>query len=306
MQPGAVALGHFLRALRNRRQPQEVGLSRHVGDGAFRRVPGLRRQEVADLAGVSLDYYTRIEQGRAGGVSAAVLAALARALQISAEESAHLRRLAASSNSARSTPPQSHAALRPSLLSLAERFTVPTSVVTPALDVVSANLTWRLLATPPGQALVGDFNIARWYFLDPYARQIVVKWRESAGAAVAGLRVQTARHPGDERVQQVVHELLAASEDFRQLWAAAEITGVAHGRRQLAHPTAGHYTFDYETLQTPGEEGLLITVHTPVPGTGSEQVLDRLLAAHTRHTGAPAAPGDDDEQQVSAAEPVAG
>lgn len=285
---GGAGLGAFLRALRNRRRPEDVGWPVHAGpagpggSGASRRVPGLRRQEVADLAGVSLDYYTRIEQGRVGEVSPAVLTALGRALRATPEESAHLHRLAASPARRRSSRAQAPA--RPSLLALADSFAVPAAVLTPSLDVVAANLVWRLLITPPGQSLTRDRNLVRDHFLEPYARVLVADWSLGARAGVAGLRVQAALHPHDERVQQLVQELLDRSEEFRRLWSMPDVDGSTHGRHRLLHPRAGQYTYDYETLQPPGDEGLIVTLFSPVPGTGSQEVLDTLLAEHHRGT----------------------
>ncbi|WP_049821309.1 helix-turn-helix transcriptional regulator [Kineococcus radiotolerans] len=286
---GGAALGMFLRALRNRCQPQEVGLSGRAGpaglsgSGAYRRVPGLRRQEVADLAGVSLDYYTRIEQGRCGEVSGAVLTSLARALRATVEETAHLHRLAAPPSHRRHAP--APAPLRPSLLALADAFAVPAVVIGPSLDVVSANLLWRLLVTPPGEPLVRSVNLATHHFLDPHAHVLFPDWHEAADATVARLRVQAALHPDDERVQQVVRELSGASPDFRRRWSVPQVRGAAHGRGRVVHPRAGTYTFDYETLQTPGGEGLVVASYSPVPGTGAQDVLDALVAGHRRDLG---------------------
>ena len=274
---GPVALGDFLRAMRNHRQPHEVGLAGHHGN---RRVPGLRRQEVADLADVSLDYYTRIEQGRVGEVSGAVLAALGRALRLTAEESTHLRRLA--SPATRPHRLQAHPPLRPQLVALADAFAVPASVVTPGFDVVAANLPWRLLTTPAGRPPAAGDNLARRHFLDPSARRLRPEWESDAVTVVAGLRVQAARHPGDQRIEQLVRELGAASADFRRLWAVPVITGSTHGRSRILHPRAGEYRFDYETLETPGAEGLIVTTYCPTPGSGAREVLDRLLAEHHR------------------------
>ena len=281
---GSAGLGAFLRALRNRRRPEDVGWPAHAGpagpggSGALRRVPGLRRQEVADLAGVSLDYYTRIEQGRVGEVSPAVLRGLARALKATPEESAHLHRLAAPP--ARHGASRAQAPVRASLLALADSFAVPVTIVTPSLDVIGANLMWRLLVTPVGQSLTQDRNLVLDHFLDPYARVLVPEWSQGAQTAVAGLRVQAALHPHDQRVQHVVQHLLSASEDFRRLWSVPEVSGSTYGRSRLVHPRAGQYTYDYETLQPPGDEGLIITLYSPVPGTGSQGVLDALLAEH--------------------------
>ena len=286
---GSAGLGAFLRALRNRRRPEDIGWPTHAGpaglggSGAYRRVPGLRRQEVADLAGVSLDYYTRIEQGRVGEVSPAVLGGLARALKATPEEAAHLHRLAA-------PPPRREASrvespLRASLVALADSFAVPVTIVTPSLDVIGANLLWRLLVTPAGQSLTQDRNLALDHFLDPCTRTSVPEWSHGAQTVVAGLRVQAALHPHDQRIQDVVQDLLSASEDFRRLWSVPEISGSTHGRSRLMHPRAGQYTYDYETLQPPGDDGFIITLYSPVPGTGSQDVLDTLLAEHRQGIG---------------------
>ncbi|WP_432487738.1 helix-turn-helix domain-containing protein [Kineococcus sp. SYSU DK018] len=275
----AVVLGDFLRAVRNHRRPQDVGLP---APASARRVPGLRRQEVADLADVSLDYYTRIEQGRVGEVSGAVLNSLSRALHLRPEEDEHLRRLAAprSPRGARRQP-RASAAVRAGLLALVEDHPAPAFLANPCLDVVAANLPWRVLATPPGRSVATIDNLVRWHFLDPYARELLIDWEEGAARTVAGLHVQSSLHPGDERVQELVAELLPASDEFRRMWAVPQVRGTAHGRERMRHPWAGEFAFDYESLQPPGDE-LVLAVFSPVAGTGSREVLDRLLAEHRR------------------------
>ncbi|GAB7192125.1 helix-turn-helix transcriptional regulator [Kineococcus sp. NUM-3379] len=272
--PGAVApptLGDFLRAMRSRLRPRDVGLPASLG---HRRVPGLRRQEVADLAGVSLDYYTRIEQGRVGEVSGAVLNAVGDALRLSPEEAALLHRLAAPS---RSVPrPRTGGTLRPGTAAMLASLTVPAAVVDHRMDVVAANLPFRLLVARPGGAPEAMDNLVRWFFLDPWARDLLPAWGESAGAAVAGLRLNWIRNPGDPGLDALVAELSARSTEFSRTWAVPDVTVAPHGRLTVEHPWAGTCWLDHHVLTLPGE-GMFLTLQTPVPGTGSEAVLDRLL-----------------------------
>ncbi|WP_456599486.1 helix-turn-helix domain-containing protein [Blastococcus sp. SYSU DS0616] len=276
MLPGAVTpppLGDFLRAMRSRLRPQEVGLPASLG---HRRVPGLRRQEVAELAGVSLDYYTRIEQGRVGEVSGAVLNALAKALRLSADETALLHRLGAPS---RSVPrPRSEGRLRPGTTGMLAWLTVPAAVVNHRMDVLADNLPFRLLLARPGGRPEAVGNLVRWHFLDPWARDLLPGWRDSAAAAVAGLRLNRARNPEDPLLDALITELSGRSAEFSRMWAVPEVTGTFHGRWTVEHPWAGTCLLDYQALPLPGE-GVFLALHTPVPGTGSEAVLDRLLRA---------------------------
>ncbi|MCI2239445.1 helix-turn-helix transcriptional regulator [Kineococcus sp. TRM81007] len=272
--PGAAApptLGDFLRAMRSRLRPQDVGLPASSG---HRRVPGLRRQEVADLAGVSLDYYTRIEQGRVGEVSGAVLNSVGEALLLSAEETALLHRLAAPS---RSVPrPRPEGRLRPGTTGMLASLTVPAAVVNHRTDVLAANLPFRLLVARPSGPPEAMGNLVRWHFLDPWARELLPEWRDSAGAAVAGLRLNWVRNPGDPELDGLVAELSARSTEFSRVWGVPGVTGASHGRLTVEHPWAGTCRLDQQVLPLPGE-GVFLTLQTPVPGTGSEAVLDRLL-----------------------------
>ena len=272
--PGAAApppLGDFLRAMRSRLRPQDVGLPGSLG---HRRVPGLRRQEVADLAGVSLDYYTRIEQGRVGEVSGAVLNAVGEALRLSAQETALLHRLAAPS---RSVPrPRPEGRLRPGTTGMLASLTAPAAVVNHRMDVLAANLPFRLLIAPPGGRPEAMENLARWHFLDPRARDLLPGWRGSAAAVVAALRLNWVRNPDDPEFDALVAGLSAGSAEFSRRWAVPSVTGTAHGRLTVEHPWAGTCRLDHQALPLPGE-GLCLLLHTPVPGTGSEAVLDRLL-----------------------------
>ncbi|MFI6640279.1 helix-turn-helix domain-containing protein [Streptomyces sp. NPDC050504] len=250
-----LALGGFLRARRARVSPEHVGL---VG-GRRRRVRGLRREELAQLAGISVDYYVRLEQGRATQPSPEVLDALARALGLDAAEHRHLATLAAARHSA-----APRARVSPQLQRLLDSLDgFPTFVTDHRLDVVAWNA--------PGAELIGgvaaperrDRNNARFLFLDPASRDVHPDWADRAAEAVGQLRVASGRYPDDTELAALITELSALSTDFRKIWDSGEITMCAAGRKRLRHPVAGLLELNFEVLYVPGapgEQGLVVHV----------------------------------------------
>ncbi|MFJ8489260.1 helix-turn-helix transcriptional regulator [Streptomyces sp. NPDC094038] len=261
-------LGDFLRSRRARIQPEEVGLPSH----GRRRVPGLRREEVAQLAGVSVDYYIRLEQGRApGGVSDAVLDAVARVLHLDETEHAYLLTVARPQRKGTGRP--SRPRIRPGvqlLLDGMER--TPAFVLGRRMDV----LAWNAL----GDAVNGfsalapaERNIPRQVFLDPAAAGFYPDWAAVAAQAVANLRIDAGRHPDDPRMAALVGELSVKSADFRRLWADHEVKECAYGMKRIQHPVAGLLTLPYETLTVPTDPDQTIVAYTPEPGSETAERL---------------------------------
>ncbi|MGA4840475.1 helix-turn-helix domain-containing protein [Streptomyces sp. G45] len=252
------ALGRFLRARRGRVAPEHVG----IAGGRRRRVRGLRREELAQLAGISVDYYVRLEQGRATQPSPEVLDALAGALGLDTAERRHLATLASGRRD-----PAPEARVSPLLRRLLDSLDgFPAFVTDHRLDVVACN--------PPGAELIGgldepgrrDRNQARYLFLDPAARNVFLDWRDRAAEAVGQLRVAAGRYPDDAELAALIGELSARSEEFRQIWDTGEVVMCAAGRKRLRHPVRGVLTLDYETLHVPagpGEQGLVVHVFSP-------------------------------------------
>ncbi|MFJ7066703.1 helix-turn-helix transcriptional regulator [Streptomyces sp. NPDC101115] len=270
-------LSEFLRSRRARLKPQDVGLPEF---GRHRRVPGLRREELAQLAGVSVAYYTRLEQGNGKNVSTEVLDSIARALRLSDAERAHLTHLAKPTvkkrQRAASARPQQ---IRPGLAHLLDAMEgVPAFVLGRRGDI----LAWNRMA----RALMGDFatwepgerNMARMVFLDPNARDLYVDWECKATEVVSVLRLYAGVYPDDQELLSLVGELSVKSEEFRSLWAAHTVTDKGHGQKRLRHPLVGEMTLQYESLKVSGDDPdlMLVTYHAE-PGSPSADAL-RLLA----------------------------
>ncbi|WP_246281488.1 helix-turn-helix transcriptional regulator [Fodinicola acaciae] len=265
-------LSGFLQSRRALADPARVGSP----GGSRRRVRGLRREEVARLAGISVEYYVRLEQGRATKPSDQVLDALAGALELDDIERAHLHDLAAPLRRRQPRVPRS---VRPQLGQLVSAMTdVVALVLTHRFDV----LAWNHLAT---QAILDfhdmppkDRNLARLLFLHPVARERYVDWDEVAASTVGALRFTAARHPDDELLAALVGELSVKSQPFRELWAVRHVTVRTHGRKRLFHPLVGQLTLNYENFAVPGDaDQQLLTLHAD-PGSTDETNL-RLLGS---------------------------
>ncbi|MDQ0941164.1 helix-turn-helix transcriptional regulator [Streptomyces sp. V1I1] len=267
-------LSEFLRSRRGRLQPQDVGLPQL---GRHRRVPGLRREELAQLAGVSVAYYTRLEQGNSRNVSTEVLDAIARALKLSDAERDHLTHLAKPKQKKhrRMGRPQQ---LRPAVQHLMDAMDgVPAYVLGRRLDI----LGWNRMA----RALLGDFaalppqerNMARLVFLDPNARDLYVDWEVKATDLVSVLRMYAGCSADDPQLPELIGELSVKSEEFRRLWAAHTVQNKGHGAKRLHHPLVGEMTLSYETLSLPDDHDLSLVTYHAEPGSRSADSL-RLLA----------------------------
>jgi transcriptional regulator with XRE-family HTH domain len=264
------SIGEFLRSRRARIQPCDVGLPEY----GRRRVPGLRREELAQLAGVSVDYYVRLEQGRSPSVSDAVLDAIARALRLDATESAHLRNLARPGRPAR--VPERPQRVRPGLLRMLEMMRdIPAFILGRRMDV----LAWNPLADAvTGFSGLDRPNAARHAFLYPAGRALYPEWEAVAAETVAYLRLHAGRYPDDTRMADLVEELSAGSEAFRRLWAGQDVVEKTHGPKLIHHPQVGELEFRFETFAPPGDEDQLLVAYTVAAGSPAEERL-RLLAA---------------------------
>ncbi|MFF9644868.1 helix-turn-helix transcriptional regulator [Kitasatospora aureofaciens] len=269
------SLGDYLRARRALVSPADAGLP----ETGRRRVPGLRREEVAELVGLSTDYYVRLEQGRADRPSDEVLDALGRALRLGPAERAHLYDLA---RPPRRAAVKAATAGRGEALRLALRQIVEAISVTPALIMNDRNdvLAWNR----PAAALIADFprlapserNMARRIFLDADAREVHLDWDEAARTTVGILRMAAGRHPHDPELVRLVGELSLGSETFRRLWAGHHVHEKTHGPKRFRHPSVGEVTLDYETFHVPGAAHHLLVVYTAPPGSPAEEALHLL------------------------------
>ena len=271
------ALGEFLRSRRARLTPRQAGLPDESGGN--RRVPGLRREEIAHLAGVSVDYYVRMERGRRLNVSETVLDALSRALRLDPVERAHLFQLAkpATGRPRRaSTRPQP---VRPGLRGLLRTLDhTPALVLGRRLDVLASNGMARALLTDFDALPHRERNLVRFMFRDETARSLYVHWDTHARDLVASLRRDAGRHPHDPLLAELVGELSVADEDFRCWWADQDVHRHTHGTKHFHHPVAGPLTLDYESLTLPADPDQRLSVYTAEAGSGSEEAL-QLLAA---------------------------
>ena len=270
----------FLTSRRAKLSPAAAGLPQ-VGQ---RRVPGLRRGEVAALAGVSIEYYAKLERGAIAGASSSVLEALARALQLDDTERAHLFDLAraadgipTSGRARRRATPQT--AARPSLHWVLEAFTDGVAFVrNSAQDLLATNALGRVFYAP----LIGDGgrvpNLARFQFFDRASRDFYPDWDLFAHMCVAIMRAEAGRDPHDRRLQHLVGELSTQSETFRRLWGSHDVRTHGTGTKRFHHPDVGELTLAYEELAVTADPGLIMMLYTAEPGSPSAEKL-RLLAS---------------------------
>jgi transcriptional regulator with XRE-family HTH domain len=267
----------FLISRRARITPERAGLPWY---GDNRRVPGLRREEVALLAGVSVDYYTRLERGNAGGVSETVLEALARALQLDEAERAHLFDLARAiqpSTRARRRPASQQ--VRPGVQRMLDAITgAPAFVRNGCLDILAANRLGRALYSEHFAGAVRQPNTARFVFLDPRAQQFYRDWDQVANDAVGVLRSEAGRNPHDRGLADLVGELSMQSETFRTRWAAHNVRIHDTGSKRFHHPVVGDLTLSYETMELAADAGLTMFVYTAEQGSKSAEALELLAS----------------------------
>ena len=266
----------FLTSRRARITPERAGLPVY---GANRRVPGLRREEVALLAGVSVDYYTRLERGNLNGVSEAVLDALAQALQLDEAERGHLFDLARSANpTARPRRQAVKQGVRPSVQRILDALDAPADVRNGCGDILAANRLGYALYSELYIDPVRPANVARFLFLSPRAREFFPDWEGVANDLVASLRTVAGRNPHDRALQDLVGELSTRSQEFRTRWAAHNVRQHQTGRKRLHHPVVGDLELTYEVLALPADPGLALVVYGAEPGSASQDGL-KLLAS---------------------------
>ncbi|WP_225827009.1 helix-turn-helix transcriptional regulator [Streptomyces naphthomycinicus] len=281
----------FLTSRRAKITPERAGLPA----GSRRRVPGLRRSEVAALADMSVEYYAKLERGSLAGVSPAVLEAVARALQLDDAERAHLLRLAQAADgsdvlsrprrrTARQWTP--HRSLQWTLDAITAG---PAFVRNGRMDILAANRLARALYADLYADARNQANLARFNFLDPASRRFYPDWERFADTAVAILRTEAGRDPYDKDLHDLVGELSTRSEQFRTRWGAHDVRRHGTGTKRFHHSAVGDLTLAFEGLEMAAEPGLTLTVYTAEPGSPSEEGL-RLLAswAATEEAAAPA------------------
>jgi transcriptional regulator with XRE-family HTH domain len=267
----------FLTSRGEKITPEQAGLAAY---GRNRRVKGLRREEVAILAGISVEYYTRFERGNASGASEEVLEGVARALQLDEAERSHLfdlvRAANATSRPTRRTPSQER--VRPTVQRILDSITAPAYVRNGRLDLLAADALGQALYAPLFEDPSGTPNMARFLFLSPRATDFFQNWDGVANDAVAILRAEAGRDPYDKLLTNLVGELSTRSGEFRVRWAAHNVKFHRTGAKTLHHPVVGDLSLDYEALDLPGDIGQRILVYSAEPGSPSQQALDLLVS----------------------------
>ncbi|MER5278089.1 helix-turn-helix transcriptional regulator [Streptomyces sp. NPDC002809] len=268
-------LGDFLRAHRARLQPDDVGLASY---GA-RRVAGLRREEVAVLAGMNSDYYARLEQGRERGPSSQILEAISSALRLDDEAREHMYRLAGTAPE--SERPQPSEAVSPALRQLLDGYpNAAAFVLNPANDFLASNALADALFSP----FEDVDNMARMTFLDPAGRSFFTRWGRAAEAVVAGLRHAMGLDPHYRRLHDLVGSLTEQSEEFAALWSSHTVHGKSRSGKELLHPDVGPLDLVYQTFDVRGAPGQQLVIYHAEPGSPSVQALSLLGSLHaTRH-----------------------
>jgi transcriptional regulator with XRE-family HTH domain len=265
----------FLTTRRAKLSPERAGVPRY---GRKRRVPGLRREEVALRAGISVEWYTRLERGVARGVSDEVLDAIGSALQLDEAERTHLADLVRSANAERpprrSSTPQR---VRPSIARIVDVMgPIPACVTNGRLDVLYANDLAEALFSDVFRDPVRPANLARFVFLDPRARTFYRDWEKAAGDTVAVLRAEAGRKPYDRGLSDLVGQLSTRSDEFRVRWAAHDVGFHRAATKQMHHPLVGDLTLAFEMLELPADPGLSVLTYSAEPGSPSEEGLREL------------------------------
>ncbi|GAB7046817.1 helix-turn-helix transcriptional regulator [Catenuloplanes indicus JCM 9534] len=276
----------FLSTRRARITPERAGLPVFGGN---RRVTGLRREEVALLAGMSIDYYIRLERGNLSGASDSVLDSLAHALQLDDAERAYLYDLARAATAPGRRPPAATGRVRPVVLRMLDAMTgVPAYLRNGRFDIVAANTLGMALYAPvygsPLFAQRGPVNTARFLFLDPGSTDFWPEWDKAANDSVAFLRAETGRAPHDKGLTDLIGELSTKSDEFARRWARHDVKFQHSGVKRLRHPLVGDLALPYEALDLPADPALRVTIYSPEPGSPERQALDILAS----WTGSPA------------------
>jgi len=276
----------FLASRRARITPDQAGLPAY---GTNRRVKGLRREEVALLAGISAEYYIRLERGNMRGASEDVLDGIARALQLDEAERLHLFALARTANDASgrsaSRRPPAQDRVRPVIQRILDSMVgTPAFVVNERSDVIAANALGQAFYAPMYEDPARPVNSIRFVFLNDRSREFFVDWNRIANDCVGILRTAAGRNPYDKRLTDLIGELSTRSDDFRVRWGAHDVKLHRTGAKQFRHPTVGDLALDFESIDLPADAGQRLLVYTAEPGSSSQQALD-LLASWTAPNG---------------------
>jgi len=274
------ALGDFLRASRAGLDPADAGL---VGGRGTRRVAGLRREEVAVLAGVSADYYARLEQGRERSPSSQVLDAIGRALRLEPDARGHLYRLAGMNPQLRAG--SSRDLVHPALLDLLDSFPASAAyVLGPSFDILATNAVAAALLAPFADAEdEAPLNMVRILFTHPEAKSVFIEWDTVTGATVHALRLNAGFDPRDSAINSLVAEMLGA-EAFRTLWDDQKVGGLTRAYKVFVHPEVGRMELTYQTFDVRDAPGHQLLVGTPAPGSASADALALLVTLHATET----------------------
>jgi transcriptional regulator with XRE-family HTH domain len=288
----------FLATRRAKITPQRAGLPAY---GGTRRVPGLRREEVALLAGVSIDYYVRLERGNLAGASEEVLDAIAAALQLDDAERAHLYDLAraVAHRSSRRTK-RTRGPIPDSVLRVLDSMTdSPAFIRNGRLDILAVNRLGRALYSPLYTGSAKEpVNIARFQILDPRGRDFFPHWEESLNTTVSLLRTEAGRAPHDSDLTGLIGELVTRDEEFRTAWAKHNVRLHQSGRKSFRHPAVGDLTLDFDAMELPAQPGLTLTAYSAAPGTPDHDTLQLLASwAATENTSPTSSPEAADRQK---------
>ncbi|WP_210590244.1 helix-turn-helix transcriptional regulator [Streptomyces sp. GESEQ-35] len=270
----------FLTSRRAKITPEQAGLP----SGSRRRVPGLRRSEVAALADMSVEYYAKLERGNLAGVSPAVLEAVARALQLDDAERAHLLHLAQAADGSDALTRSRRRATRQWTPHRSLQWTLDAITAGPAfvrngrLDLLATNQLARAFNADVYAAPLNQANLARFNFLDPASRRFYPDWDQAADVTVAILRTEAGRNPHDKELHDLVGELSTRSDEFRTRWGAHNVRHHGTGTKRFHHQAVGELTLAFEGLEMAAEPGLTLTIYTAEPGSPSDEGL-RLLAS---------------------------
>jgi transcriptional regulator with XRE-family HTH domain len=285
----------FLISRRAKITPEQAGLPAYGGN---RRVSGLRREEVAMLAGVSVDYYIRLERGNARGVSDTVLENLVRALHLDEAERAHLYDLARAANTGARAPRPGKQQVRPTVQRLLDAMTMaPAYVRNGRLDILAANRLGRAVFAPVFGSPAKPANIARFLFLDPVAPEFYHDWDRHSSDAVALLRAEAGRSPTDRALSDLIGELSTRSELFRTRWADHNVRQHRAGVKHFHHPVVGDLSLAYESMELVADAGLILNGYSAEPGSPSQDALN-LLASWAATADQEAGRETDQEEQA--------
>ena len=270
MDASSNELGEFLRARRASVDPADIGMA---SAASGRRVAGLRREEVAVLAGVSVDYYARLEQGRERNPSPQMVDAIGRALRLGSDARGHLSRLAGLSPTQAADP--ARAQVHPDLLAMLDAFPLTAAyVLGPAFDVLAENSLATALLAP----FDPERNMPRILFTHPRARAIYPEWDRMARATVHALRLNLGRLSGERSIADLVEELSSTSPEFAALWADHAVEGLTRAYKVFEHPAVGRIELTYQAFDVRDAPGQQLLVGTPAPGTASARALADLSA----------------------------